>query len=98
MIKTWRDRVPDNLNLYRTCVTYPQQLMQAEIDELRAAIATARKDERERLVQICLLERDKADKREPDPPGSTVNRDHLMGQGCMANLLAKKFRNLTDEG
>ena len=55
MIKTWRDRVPDNLNLYRTCVTYPQQLMQAEIDELRAAIATARKDERERCAKTAEL-------------------------------------------
>ena len=98
MIKTWRQRTGpyvDNRMAAHDTIT---NAMQAEIDELRAALATARKDERERLVQICLLERDKADKREPDPPGSTVNRDHLMGQGCMANLLAKKFRNLTDEG
>lgn len=56
---------------------------------------TLDRDTLEAAAQLCLEERDKADSRDPDPPGSTVNRDHLMGQACMANLLAKKLRSLS---
>lgn len=51
----------------------------------------------ERCIQLCLLERDKADKKEPDPPGSTMNKDFISGQSWMANLIAKKLRAIKEK-
>ena len=49
MIKTWKERVAPNINgQYLVGVKYA---MQSEIDELRAALATARAEERERCIE-----------------------------------------------
>lgn len=95
MIPTWRERILQ--------ITHPLsdeevgRHMQGEINDLRAVLATLESETIERCVQLCLLERDEADLREPDPPGSTMNADHISGQSWMANSLAKKLQALTKE-
>jgi len=61
---------------------------------LARQLRDAREDALEAAAQLCLFERDKAAARKPDPPGSTMNEDHIMGQGWMANLLGKKLHLL----
>jgi hypothetical protein len=70
-----------------------EKAWQGEIG-VRPALILAVEEVLEEAVQLCLAERDKADTRYPDTSGSTMNMDHLMGQGWMANLLAKKLRAL----
>ena len=54
MIKTWRERLTKPQN---SCHDHEiMNMMQSEIDDLRAALATARKDERERCAKTAELE------------------------------------------
>ena len=54
MIMTWRERLKEYLSKYGDAPSdATAQAMQAEIDELRAALAAARRDERERIRQWC---------------------------------------------
>ena len=59
MIKTWQERLMNSCRDPLFALQEPlgarEHEMKAEIDELRAALATARKDERERCAKTAEL-------------------------------------------
>lgn len=56
--------------------------------------AEIRNDALEEVVQICLEQRDIADNSKPAENDVTMTVDHFLGQGWMANRLAKIIRTL----
>ena len=92
MIKTWRECHPEGNKIVLHGEVFA--LMQAEIDELRAALATARKGEREMYKRIGWAQEMRYGKMllmENDLP-----KEDLHDNGLPMHELYT--RNLTDEG
>ena len=90
MIMTWRERLKEYLSKYGDAPSdATAQAMQAEIDELRVALATARAQERERCENSLS---------EVSPRGYGY-KGHARDAWDEAIASCKEaIRNLTDEG